>query len=558
MKEKTIAIIITILLLIAGLILGIIFKNFNFNNLNTNSYNKFNFYRSDLNINGREVTETLYFHTDESYHTLFRTFDSPLSISENTKNSITIKSVSCNYGDPYFKLNNYCYYENDFSKSQECVPYTENNEYGCTFGNTYGFNSNSEYLISSKFTINPENLFLINGKYYIKFIAYGANNHHDLISGENLIIIGTNMHDSEYKSSDYVIIYIPYEGDSTGYNIIKKSDFEFGGEKIKKDSILYQIFVILMHLLPGLIFFLSWHYFGKELTEPDVPEQLSQIPNKRKPWEVAAYFNPPFSSIDSNFFSTLLLDFYRRKIIDIKIEEGFFKKDLLIKLNRKSQELDDPIEKEFLQILEKLNEICPERHIQNNYFNLNKAASNPFSSLTIRSMYTVFKKSLDEHGKKFIEKKGVVIFMILIIILIMISIFTGIFSLTILSFFSLFLISIISAFSSLLIKFKEDFYREYIEWQSFKKWLSYSPSMKEHGHKGVVFWEEFLVYATALGVSKKVLKELKQERIITEKQFNTFTNIHTATLSFASSGGGSGGFSGAGGGGVGGGGGGGR
>jgi len=37
--------------------------------------------------------------------------------------------------------------------------------------------------------------------------------------------------------------------------------------------------------------------------------------------------------------------------------------------------------------------------------------------------------------------------------------------------------------------------------------------MKEHGHRGVVLWEKYLIYATALGVAKRVLEELEKRRI---------------------------------------------
>lgn len=81
--------------------------------------------------------------------------------------------------------------------------------------------------------------------------------------------------------------------------------------------------------------------------------------------------------------------------------------------------------------------------------------------------------------------------------------------------------------------------------------------MKAHGYKGTIIWSEILLYATALGVAKKVLKQLKKENIIDDKQyrayiFATSPSIHTSINSH--SGGGSSGMSsgGIGGGGVGG------
>lgn len=70
----------------------------------------------------------------------------------------------------------------------DCPAYTEANEYGCTFGNVYGFYTGENYEIKAEYELYPENLFKINDRYYIKFIAYSANSHKLLIKGSNFII----------------------------------------------------------------------------------------------------------------------------------------------------------------------------------------------------------------------------------------------------------------------------------------------------------------------------------------------------------------------------------
>jgi hypothetical protein len=342
MKERTSAIIITVILIIIGLIIGaitsaivILMSSENFEI----PYTDFNFYKSQLDINGTHVKETLYFQTNQDYHTLFRTFQSTITTKNNinAKNSVTINTVTCEQGTPYFKINNNCFESPDFTTPTTCPAYTEDNEYGCTFGNTYGFSSGKEYSISSDLKLNPENLFKVNGKYYIKFIAYGRNEHIPLTINNNLIINGDAVYTNQYLSKEYAIIYIPYTGDVDGYNIQNIQNFQYDKPANLKSNLLLTILIIigimLMHLLPAILFFSSWYFFGKELIDQDVPEQLSQYPNKRKPWEVAAFFNAPFGKIDKNFFSTMLLDFYHRKIIDLKLVKGFLKQDLMIKLN---------------------------------------------------------------------------------------------------------------------------------------------------------------------------------------------------------------------------------
>ena len=311
MKEKSLAVLITIILAIIGLIIGIITFGVYFavlSGVNITTYNEFNFYKSQLDINGTNVKETLDFNTDQNYHTLFRNFQSKLTTKNNPEvtNSISINSVKCEAGSPYFKISGSCYREPDFAKESQCPKYTEDNEYGCTFGDYYGFNSGTNYQISSDLTLNPENLFKINENYYIKFIAYGRNSHNSLTVGNNLFITGNAVYTKDYPSNYYTIIYIPYTGDITGYKIIESNSFEYDTNTQEKPSTIIMILlflgIILAHLLPGALFFCSWYFFGKELKEEDIPSQLSDYPNKRKPWEVAAFFSPPFAGMGPSFF----------------------------------------------------------------------------------------------------------------------------------------------------------------------------------------------------------------------------------------------------------------
>jgi len=254
----------------------------------------------------------------------------------------------------------------------------------------------------------------------------------------------------------------------------------------------------------------------------------------------------------------MLFEFYRRKIIDLKLIKKFFGNNLLIKINEEKTTKLDGTEKKFLEILKALKQSCPKDEIEDNYFNLNKSAKSFDTRRNLIEKYKDFQKLIDNNSKKYLEKGGIVFFTVSMIILMFISLplmLIGLFSLSIIT---LVVILIISTTTSLLIKYKGDFYKEYLEWQSFKRWLKGSPAIRETKFKGVVLWEKYLVYATALGVSKEVLKELRNEGILNEKKYNFYMGVNTASFSFASSSAGSGGFSGAGAGGVGGGGGGGR
>ena len=102
-------------------------------------------------------------------------------------------------------------------------------------------------------------------------------------------------------------------------------------------------------------------------------------------------------------------------------------------------------------------------------------------------------------------------------------------------------------------------------WKAFKNFLLDFSKLDEHEYKSIVIWEHYLVYATSLGIAKKVIKQLK---IVFPTEFendmlstyatvglfsdtdsfssfsNSFTSAATAAFSTPSSDGNGGGFSG--------------
>jgi uncharacterized membrane protein len=543
MKEKTVVGIIVLILLLMG---GAVYY------LQLNS-SGFNFYKSELTINGSQIQEKLSYLTDKEYHTLYRNFQSYIADSgANVANSISIKEVSCSEGTSYFRTISRCY--NNLGVATTCMAYTEKNEYGCSFGNVYGFSKGRDYWITAEYEIKPENLIKINNNYYIKFISYNENAHKTLITGKNLIISGDTTTNKKYFPDQQVIIYIPYKGEITGFNIISQEGFEFDNKTFK------HLFILFILFLPGIVFFSAWYFFGRENSEGDVPERLSMYPNKRKASEVAVFFNLPFGSNNSHLFPTLLTDFYNRKIIDIKAKD----KELYVKINKYDADSLNKIEKDFIHIL---NFFDKNSKKEGEYFLLNYSKMDWKDKNELGKIYSSFSSSLNKQKKEFLSEKGAVYWIIVIIFPIVISMSLSAmiaFGFIILAGLSIFISSFVS---TLLIQFKKDYYLEYRQWQSFKKFLKSSPSMKLHGHKGTIVWGEFLVYATALGVADKVLKEMKNQKIITETQYNNYAVISSPTILSShtggfggggASGGGGGGFGGAGGGGVGGGGGGGR
>jgi uncharacterized membrane protein len=549
MKEGNIIILLTVLFILAGL------SVFYFSLFHTD----FNFYESDVKINGTSITEILSFKPDKPYHTLYRNFQSSLYTSNPSASSnfIIARDIECSTGLAYVRNSFGACTTFNSSGSTQCPSYTENNEYGCTFGDVYGFNKNWEYWIKAEYNLHPENLFNINGINYIKFVIYSPNNH--VYLKNNFIVESNIVRKKSYLPDENVIIYIPYSGDLQGINIIKKDSFEF-------DNTTWSNFGFLIFtLVPAIIILFGWLIFGKEKTYEDIPPELSFYPNERKAWEVAAFFNPPFNVINQNFFASMLLDFYHQKIIDIKMEG----KDVWIKINKQKDKVLDNVQEMFLSIIQGFyKEDSPEnkklKYLDGEWLNLKEAlkyfGSKSFSQLAFMNL----NKEVKKESKVYLNTIGpsVLVLISVISLYFAVQINGAILLYLFLLYFSFIIVIIIlNVTSALLVKFKESYYIEYQKWQAFKKYLSYSFSIRSSQYKGVIVWDNYLVYGTALGVSKKVIEELKKENIIDNNNYIIYMGVYNSSRSFSTYSGasrGHGGFGGAGGGGIGGGGGGGR
>lgn len=556
MKESKKVFLIVCIFSIIGLISAIS------NNFQTD----FNFYKSKLVINQNNVSETLYYKTDQNYHTLYRNFESPIIVNEkdSLEEFIKINKVKCEEGSAYVTdYKNFCY--NESLNLGKCMSYTETNEYGCGFGNEYGFKKAQEYFIKAEYQIKPPVLYKIKGKYYLKFEVYSKNNHKYLVKDKNFFVEGNVVMKNKYLPSEDVIIYVPYDlNNFKDFNIVEREYFMYDSSIFKIFISIFKIFIsIIFALLIPFLFFICWFFYGREKSYLDVPSKLSQYPKKRKAWEVACYFRAPFGRVDNGFFSSMMLSFYVKKIIDVKMN----KKNPFIKITKNKDKINklDNVEKIFFEMLNGLEKLAKQKHFNEDYFDLNKVSSTYRANSFLRESFRKIDKEIQKESKEYLEKKGFNLFVILGFISLFISFpiigfLNNIILLPFMFFSFIFLIGF-SLSSTLLIRFKKNYYQEYQQWNSFKKWLSDSNSMRTIGHRGAILWEEYLVYATSLGVAKKVLKELKKQGLIDENHYNTYIGINIAsqsigTSSGASGSGGSGG--GAGGGGAGGGGGGGR
>jgi uncharacterized membrane protein len=511
-------------------------------------YSGFNFSDSEIIINNNIVTEKLTYHTDKDYHTLYRNFETPISSYNLNSDYISISEVNCSSGSAYSRSHDSSmqFLQNDIS-----TKFTENNEYGCTFGDSYGFKKGNDYWISSTYELHPTTLLEIKGKTYINFIAYSKNNHKTLIKNKNFHISGDAVTQDIVFSNQPFIVYIPYAAQGNE-NIIKLNDFKF-------PSIYgYLSLLIFLSLLPAILVFVIWYFLGRENFQEDMPELMSYYPKDRKPWEVTTFFIPPFGRINQHFVPAMLMDFYNRKIIDIKTEN----KEAYVKILKIPNNLD-AIETKFMDFL---NTLKLSSKGNKEYFSLKmkyglkeNIIDNMAKGIVISKIFTDIQKEIQKISKKYFDLNGMYLVIPLLMLLGWISL---VFYPNIIFFYAL-CILIVGAFSkaTLFMRYKKEYYKEYQHWQAFKKYISSLDFVKVMPPEGVVIWEKYLVYATALGVEKKILKILKDKNLINQNQYNNYSAIYITSNYYSSYTGSTsgGGFGGAGGGGgMGGGGGGGR
>ena len=540
MKEKVAVTIICIFLLIIGFYIASTFFT-----------SSFTFSKSEISLNNGVITEKLLFESKESYRTIYRNFFSPVFLSNPGSEAIIVNSVECSSGDDYiYTIINGCF-TGDLSPV-ECYPNTELNEVGCTYGTVGGFKKDQEYTLKTSYSFFTPAIIEINGDYYRKLVLYSAERHPTLKYKENFIvdISGVIVQDTYYPFED-VVIYLPYNNEIYGGEIIYQSvPFQ---PYLKNFWIL---FLLGISIFPALSFFVVWWICGKERFNVSLPDQMSSFPNtKRRGWEVAAFFNPPFGSTDKKFFAATLLDLYQRKIIQIKTKD----RKAWIKLPKSNFRDADIVEKRLIKILKDLDSFVTEPNRDTEGFTeLKKLLSYANKKRSdIRSLQKYVKAKSRGYVDYKVEKTMTYIWLVVyILVLIGQAKKSFIFVTGLVALFGIYVILINK--TAVLIRFKKDFYKEYRHWQAFKKWLSKSFSMKDSESEAVVLWGKYLVYATALGVSGKIIRKLRQLNVISNTDYIIFNSITVSSSTFVGIGGVSGGAGSVGGGGAGGGGGGGR
>lgn len=277
-------------------------------------------------------------------------------------------------------------------------------------------------------------------------------------------------------------------------------------------TLLFRTLTFCFPLILVAIYYVS----GRE-KRYTVPRHLSYVPKKRKPWKVNLVFKGGATDFDMNGLYATLLDLQRRGIIAIIPEE----KEINIHIREPEASLDS-YEGKVMRFLKKY------------------ATDGVFST-------EVMKKRIREHrgdvaaltgmkrdfdgltsvggGMRFIVNGRIVMAKVLALSLIPMTALAVSYALWHASYpilldslvFSIilsmqFLIAV-AAPPRVFGRWKREYFREKMEWMSFRRFLLDMAHLEKYATEDLAIWKEWLVYATALGVGKRVGQQLQKLNI---------------------------------------------
>lgn len=344
-------------------------------------------------------------------------------------------------------------------------------------------------------------------------------------------------------------------------------------------SVLLQALRALVLIFPFALA-LFYYQFGKE-RRFTVPEVLSYVPQKRKPWLVNMVFRKDAFDFDEDGFYATLLDLHEREAIEIESRKGLrinLRSDADITGNELDGELDDYERKVLLFLKDNstngtFDPIAFEAKVK-------ALSSSSTHSSQLRDLHGKMNELLHKGGDRqaacaFVSGRSIralggsapgyiysAIFYLAFIL-----IFFGGLSLASNPLVATGLILAVqiaiplTAPSALFGRWKGDYYKEKLEWDAFKNFLSDFAMIKKYAPEDISIWKEWLIYGTALGVGDKVRDAMSDMKVFiplatAERGMRVYiSHAYTSSAPRSSgSGGGGGGFGGGGGSGGGGGG----
>jgi len=263
-----------------------------------------------------------------------------------------------------------------------------------------------------------------------------------------------------------------------------------------------------------------YYWYGRERAYT-VPEYLSTIPNPAlKPWQINLLFKGDALDFDEDGYYATLLDLHRRKIISIT-DKG---EPRGIEIRLLSGVTTDPYEQRVLGFLELVSENgvfdtaqieALARSVQTSNAAEEKALKyqRTLTDVTGRVDKTLAIQYMVDGRDHLLPLllTGIAMFAVTLILALGIPAQLSILGPAVVLWAIVIVQALIavSAPSTLFGHWKDDRFKEKLEWDAFTRFLSDMAMMQKYAPEDLSMWGEWLVYGTALGVGDKVGKAMK-------------------------------------------------
>ena len=329
--------------------------------------------------------------------------------------------------------------------------------------------------------------------------------------------------------------------------------------------------LVALALLFPLIILAFYNACGKEKSFV-VPKTLSYVPKSRKPWLVNLVFKGDPFKFDGNALYATLLDLKRRGIIELDEKSGSLRITVLEK-----DAGDDLYEKRVMKLLTDFagaDGVFDADEFEGRIAALSgKGAFGQAEARMIMKTMDDLMKTPNPYdaaaAEEFVSRGKKRVWLIITpALLALCAAFCGfkyygtVFPALKPCFYASMVlvlqsVPLLFTSSALFGKWKQDHYKEKLEWLAFRRFLSDFAMIKKYAPEDLNIWKEWLVYGTALGVGDKVAEAMEKLNVhmpdaamATEYLPLAFISAYSLASSAASpsSGGGSGGGGGGGGG----------
>ncbi|MCD6510493.1 MAG: DUF2207 domain-containing protein [Thermoprotei archaeon] len=285
----------------------------------------------------------------------------------------------------------------------------------------------------------------------------------------------------------------------TSYNILKGATlvlFTF--------ALFFPILIIILYLI-----------WGRE-KEYTVPEYLSFVPNtNRKPWEVNLLFKSDATTIDDDALYATLLDLKKRGVIDIEVKDD----DIILRL-REVKDLDR-YERRVIALIKLwgrdgvLSFAELKDRIKSSKSDARALAKSLRDLVSTPIWMRRYARKYIKGGMRFKAIGLAVLFFMLTIILALtmdlhaFKPYCGLITASMAGLMGHMIACAIPP-EQIFGKWKDDVYKEALEWNAFRRLLENFAKIQEYKPEDLAIWQEWLIYGTTLGVGKAVVNAMKE------------------------------------------------